>query len=30
MNAMDLEVQTGITMSVVQANKGSVLIAKPA
>ena len=29
MNEMDLEVQTEITISVVQANEGSVLIAKP-
>ena len=30
MNAMNLYVQTGITIFVVQANKGSVLIVKPA
>ena len=30
MNAMDVEVQTEITISVLQTNKGSVLIVKPA
>ena len=30
MNAMDVEVQTEITISVLQINKGSVLIVKPA